>query len=49
MDRYVFSARVTPAFWEFFSTNKWIFDMQIKVEEKGLRWSRWYELTEYIF
>ena len=37
---YAFSARLTPAFWEFFHTKQGIFDMQIKVEEKGLLWSR---------
>ena len=38
-----FSARFTPAFWEFFLTNWWIFVMQIMFEEMVLLWSRWYK------
>ena len=34
---------LTPAFWEFFRTDWLIFYMQIKVEEKGLLLSHWYE------
>ena len=35
MHWYAFLAQLSPAFWEFFRINWRIFDMQIKVEEKG--------------